>query len=264
MPENQNSDIENTENTEITEITETTETAEPESPPKKSGRFKDSVFGTAVILGIISVVTVVAISLMNSATAPVIEKKLAEEKAEAVTRLFGADAKALPLTGFEDIYQNFAAPVTEVLIVREDNGIGGEKTSGYCVTVTPKGFTDSIVMLVAINTDVTVQNTLILSMKETAGYGTKLDSEGDSWFREQFKKKARNIAELRIEPAPGENAVQIIAGATVSSKAFVRGVNAALEIVSEIKNAAANTTENTESAESTEITEEETEDATGE
>ena len=246
---------ESVESAEPAEPAEPVESAEPESEikPVKKVRFKDSVPGTAVILGIVAMVTVFAIAFMNSITAPLIEEKLAGEKAAAIAQLFGAGAKAVVLTGFEDIYLNFPAPITEVLTVFESDGIGGEKITGYCVTVSPKGFTDDIIMIVAVNADITVQNTLILSMKETAGYGSKIDSGSDSWFREQFKKKKRSIEELQVEPSPDENAVQIIAGATVTSRAFVRGVNAALDVVGEIagrqKNAAEKTENENENAE---------------
>jgi len=197
--------------------------------------FKDSLFGTAAILTAISVVTVLALSLLHSVTAPVIERRLHDEKNAAVIELFGAGVEYETLEGFEELYSDFDAPVSEVLIVSDERRPGYDKTAGYCVMVEPKGFANKIIMLVAVNRDITVKGTLILSMSETAGYGTKIDSEGEGWFREQFKNKARAIKDIRTEPAADENAIQIIAGATVSSRAFLKGVNAALEVAAEIK-----------------------------
>jgi Na+-translocating ferredoxin:NAD+ oxidoreductase RnfG subunit len=210
----------------------------PGVPPEKVGRapfdFKNSIFGTAVILAIITVVIVFAISLLNSVTKPVIEQRLFEEKIAAIERLFGSGVESLDLEGFEDMFLDFDAPVTGVYLILDDSRLGDDKTAGYCVLVAPKGFTDSIVMLVAVTPNLTVKDTLILSMNETAGYGTRLDGESDFWFREQFWNKSRNIRDVRTAPNPGENSIQIIAGATVSSKAFLRGVNAALDIIYEI------------------------------
>jgi Na+-translocating ferredoxin:NAD+ oxidoreductase RnfG subunit len=59
-------------------------------------------------------------------------------------------------------------------------------------------------------------------MSETAGIGTKIN-END--FREQFKDRAGNI---------NVNSVDMIAGATISAKAFLNGVNAALAAVHDI------------------------------
>ena len=198
--------------------------------PKYFDKFKGSVFGTAVILGMIAAITVFSIALMNYFTAPVIEQRLASEKEEAIERLFGGGAKAETITGFEDLYKNFAAEVTEVLRIFDKDG----REAGYCATVTPNGYAGKIVMLVAVNLDITVKNTLILSMSETAGYGTRLDSESDIWFREQFESKTKDITYIRTAPSPDENAVQIIIGATASSKAFIRGVNSALDVITEI------------------------------
>ncbi|MCL2096183.1 MAG: FMN-binding protein [Oscillospiraceae bacterium] len=203
---------------------------------------KLSVFRTAAVLSVIAVITVSAISLLNLFAGPVIERRLLEEKREAIIKLFrGEEAvryddsiKFEELTEFEDLYLDFGAPVTGVFLVTDEHKLGDDKTAGYCVMTAPRGFTDSIIMLVAVNSNLTVKDTLILSMSETVGYGTKID--GDENFREQFKNKTLNIRDSRnkITPGSGENAVQIIAGATVSSKAFVRGVNAALDIVKEI------------------------------
>ena len=184
---------------------------------------------------LITAVTVFAVSLLHSFTAPVIERHLHEEKNAAVVELFGAGVDYEALAGFEGIYSDFDAPVSEVLIVSDGQRPGYDKTAGYCVMVEPKGFANNIIMLVAVNPNLTVKGTLILSMSETAGYGTKIDSGGDGWFREQFKNKGRGINDIRIEPEPDENAIQIIAGATVSSRAFLKGVNTALEVVAQIK-----------------------------
>ena len=244
MPENENNtesteNIGNTENTDdietagTPEITGAAETAGTERPAR--GPFKDSVFGIAATLGLITVITVFAISMLNSVTSPVIEKRLHDEKEAAIIWLFGLGVEYETLTGFEDIYSDFGAPVKEVFLIRDENKLGYDKTAGYCVMVAPKGFTSDIIMLVAVSPNITVKDTLILSMSETAGYGTKIDSEGDGWFREQFKNKTRGISDVRVEPATDENAVQIIAGATVTSRAFLKGVNAALEAAAAIR-----------------------------
>jgi len=219
------------------------------SPTKKNKdafkAFKESILGTTAILAIICVVTVFVVSLLHSLTAPVIEKRLADEKHEAVVSLFSEKAQSEILTGFEDIYSSFAAPVTEVIIVKDKSS---QKLAGYCVTVAPQGFADEIIILVAINPDITVKDTKILSMNETSGIGTKIENE--NWFGDQFKHKKINIKDSKTEVNPDENAIQIIAGATKSSKAFLSGINAALDVADEIKR------QMTGAAQSTDITEE--------
>ena len=197
--------------------------AEKADKTDKSGKFRDSIYGTAIILAIIATVTVFAISLMNNITKPVIEQRLDDEKKAAVEQLFGEGTTPEILEGFDDIYLASKEPVSEVLLVSGSDG----KKAGYCVTVSPSGYAGKIIILVAINPNITVKDTLILSMSETAGYGTKMNSE--KWFQEQFKNKSRNII-----TSPGDNAVEIIIGATRSSQAFTRGINAALDVAYKI------------------------------
>lgn len=212
------------------------------SPKKKSrGAFQESIFGITAILMIICVVTVFIVSVIHSLTAPAIEKRLAAEKREAVAGLFGENAAAEILTGFEGIYSGFAAPVTEVSIVKDKSS---QKFTGYCVTVTPQGFSDQIIILVAVNPDISVKGTKILSMNETSGIGTKIGNE--DWFGEQFKNKKQNIEYSKTEVEPEENAIKIIAGATKSSKAFLNGVNAALDVADEIRRQMAGAAQPTE------------------
>ena len=194
---------------------------EPEEKPKKSGfGFKDTVLGTTFILGAITFFTVLILAVLNSFTAPIIAHQLADEEKESIASLFGDEIEYEAAPGY-----TVTAPVTEVVVVKN---IWSGELEGYCAMVTPKGFGGKIIMLVAIYPDITVKDTRILEMDETVGQGAKIDSE--KWFRDQFKYKSKDI---RIAIA-GENTVNVIAGATVSSRAFVHGVNAALSAADEI------------------------------
>ena len=197
---------------------------------KNRWSFKESIFGITAILAIICVVTVFIVALIHGLTEPIINKRLVDEKQEAIESLFGDKADYETITGFEDLYSNFAAPVTEAVIVKDKSS---QKLLGYCVTVTPQGFADQIIMIVAVNTNITVKDTKILSLSETSGYGTKIESE--DWFGNQFRHKGKNIKDSKVEVPSGENTIKTIAGATVSSKAFLNGVNAALDIADEIR-----------------------------
>ncbi|MCL1792319.1 MAG: FMN-binding protein [Oscillospiraceae bacterium] len=207
-------------------------------------KFKESILGTAAILGALTLIVGFMLAAFNSLTAPIIEKRLQSEMEDSISGFFGRGVE------FEYIDFDFEAPVTGALYVREASS---KKLAGYCVTVAPKGFSGNIVMLVAVNANITVRDAKILEMSETAGIGSKIQSE--SWFVEQFKTKPRDIT-----AAPGANAVDVIAGATKSSKAFLSGVNAALEAAYEIKSQlsdAPNPEEETKPAETTEAQEDE-------
>ena len=243
----------NEENAEFPEVLDIQTPQLPEfSKTKKPGTpFKESVFGITVILGTISVVMAFVLALLNSITAPVIAQRLADEKNEAVASLFGEGAESETLEGFEDIYLNYDAPIKEVETVKYNQS---PKIAGYCVTVTPQGFGGQIIMLVAVNPDITVRDAKILSMSETSGLGTKIGSE--EWFGKQFKNKQKNIRDSKTDVPSGENAIKVIAGATRSSKAYLTGVNAALDVAGEISRRLNGTSESDEITEDTDESDE--------
>jgi len=222
-------------------LPEAEEPEEPEAPeaakaaPVKKPGFAGGVAGTAIILCAVTVITVFLLSLVNYLTDPLIKQKLSDDKSEAVSLLFGNGARAERLEGFEDVFREFEAQVLEVSLIFDELRLGDEKRAGYCVMAAPKGFAGSVVMLVAVGMDMRVIDALILDMNETAGYGTKMVSE--DWFIPQFAGKTRGITGIRSEASGGGNSIQIIAGVTKSSRAFLNGINAALGVAEYIDGA---------------------------
>lgn len=94
---------------------------------------------------------------------------------------------------------------------------------GHCVNVAPDGYENPINMMVGIDTTNTVVGITMIEIKETAGVGSKTNSEG---FLGQFINKAG--------PFTIGETVDGIAGATISSKAVTKGVNMALALVQKL------------------------------
>ena len=86
-----------------------------------------------------------------------------------------------------------------------------------CVNVAPKGFSDSIKMIVAINMDMKVVGVKVLSHSETAGVGTRI-------MNEEFLQSFFGISKKTLE-----SDVDTISGATVSSLAVKKGVDTSLD-----------------------------------
>lgn len=228
MSENQNS--KKAENNDDINNIEPEAEKEPETflkPKDKTEKKSDSIVKTAFILGILTFASALLLSVLNFLTAPVIADRLQTEKADSVKNLFGGDIIMEELQGYEDLYINYSTKVLEILYVRDN---ASKEPAGYCVTVSPKGFGGNIDMLVAVNLNCTVIDTVILSMSETAGVGTKIDEDS---FKEQFKNKAYNIS---VNEVNNSNSIDTIANATISSRAFFDGVNAALAVVNDILN----------------------------
>lgn len=108
-------------------------------------------------------------------------------------------------------------------------GIYGAGNS-YAVEVAPNGFGGAITMMVGI-VDGKVTGISIISHAETPGLGAVASQDTDKGvaFRDQFKGLISGIA-----IGDGENQIDSLSGATISSQAIVDGVNAALEYVAKL------------------------------
>ena len=100
---------------------------------------------------------------------------------------------------------------------------------GYAVEVSPtSGFAGAIKMMVGVSHDGKVLGVSIISHAETAGLGAvaaENTSKGHA-FRHQFQLLTGNIS-----IGSGENQVDALTGATITSQAIVDGVNTALACV---------------------------------
>ena len=102
--------------------------------------------------------------------------------------------------------------------------------SGYAIEVGPSGFSGTIDMVVGINSDGTVAGISVISNTETAGIGTNVCSDKPNkngvGVLSQFVGMSAT-ADNPFTVNSGSNRVDAISGATVSTKAITRGVNAA-------------------------------------
>lgn len=102
----------------------------------------------------------------------------------------------------------------------------GGKDVGYCVLTAPNGFGGAMSVLVGVDLEGNVTGVQIISHSETAGLGTKAMEPG---FLGQFKDRG---GEFTVNG--GDNSIDGVSGATISSKAITAGVNAALAAIEEV------------------------------
>jgi electron transport complex protein RnfG len=113
------------------------------------------------------------------------------------------------------------------------------KALGIAVKTTGAGFQDKIVYMFGLNEDLTRLNSLyILDQKETPGLGARISSE-DAFLQFWEGKDVRQPLALR-KPAVEKEAlapteVNTITGATISSRAVLESVNAALTRIKKLK-----------------------------
>ena len=173
----------------------------------------------SVMLFLIAGIMAFLVALVNNITEPVITRQNNDKNAAALQVV-------LPeADGFTSVYypKKSIDDVEIMGVYRSDNDVG------YCVKVGSKGYGGIIEMIVGFDVNGAVKDVKIVSMSETSGIGTKIN-EPD--FIEQFVGRTQTvIADKKITD---KNTVQIISGATKSSKAFVRGINVAIEIAAQL------------------------------
>ena len=150
--------------------------------------------------------------------------KIAENKAAKTeaAKTEAALAKVLPgVEGLEKLELGSDAGIV--------TGLYGAGNS-FAVEVAPNGFGGAITMMVGI-VDGKVTGISIISHAETPGLGAVASADTDKGvaFRDQFQGLITGIT-----IGDGENQIDALSGATISSQAIVDGVNAALEYVNNL------------------------------
>ena len=101
---------------------------------------------------------------------------------------------------------------------------------GYVVNEKPSGYGGEIDMYVGLDKDFTVTGVKIVSQSETAGLGAKADSED---FLGQYNGKTKGVSYSKT--SSGDNQVQALTGATITTDAVTRGVADAIEDASALE-----------------------------
>ena len=103
---------------------------------------------------------------------------------------------------------------------------GGE-TVGYAIKVNTGGFGGPLTLMVGFTPDGTIYNTSVVSHSETPGLGAKIVDENIA-PRVQVKGKSPATNNLSVKKDGGE--IDAITASTITSRAFLKGVNAAYEV----------------------------------
>ena len=166
----------------------------------------------ALTLLVITALVAAALAGVNAITKDRIAAIQAEKTQKALTQVLpgAADVKPLELTGNTGIVQAVYA-----------------SEAGYAVEVAPKGFDGEITMMVGIAGG-KVTAISIISHTETAGLGAVAAGENSAGvaFRGQFAGQSGTLA---VDKDGGT--IDALTGATITSRAVVEGVNAALAYV---------------------------------
>ena len=131
---------------------------------------------------------------------------------------FDADAAASLLS--ENGYSSDA--ITEIAEGVDDSG----ESAGYVISVqSSEAYDGSLTLSVGIASDGTVKGIEMLDISETAGLGMKADEQE---FKDQFKDKNVEKFAYTKTGEDGDNMIDAISGATITTNAVTNAVDSAL------------------------------------
>lgn len=171
----------------------------------------------AIVLTLITVVAGAALGYVNSVTAGPIEQIKAKQLSDGIKVVLNAKNENIKV----------AEPDT-----LESGAVFYETEKGIAVQATdPNGFGGKLTVLVGFDNAGAVQGYQILETSETPGLGAK----ADQWFQKGQKGDiiGKNPAADNLTVSKDGGEVDAITASTITSRAFLRAVNAAYAALSE-------------------------------
>ena len=160
----------------------------------------------ALRLFIFALVASVLLAITNEVTkGPIEQQKLASKMAALNTVLPGCEYEQTEYEGIAD-----DSVLDEIFIGKNADG----SIKGYALTANPQGYGGEIPITLGVSEEGYVTQVYVGSLQETQGLGSRV---GDDAFKEQFIAIAADPDTLRDD-------VDTLAGATISSSAFVNAV----------------------------------------
>ena len=208
-------------------ITDTAQDAPPPPPQQEEA----SPLRLVLTLGIAGALAGFLIVFVYVATLPIITANKAAELREAIQLVLGApeqfdtlfvvdgelreelDAGQAP-EDFDQIYPGYREDGTQI---------------GYAIQAAEFGFQDVVRLIFGYDAENgKILGMLVLEHKETPGLGDKIVK--DQAFVDQFAQTTTPVTGVKVGAGTGaENEIDMITGATISSRAVIRIINNALE-----------------------------------
>ena len=190
-----------------------------------------NIIKDALILFVITAVAGVLLAVVNEVTKGPIENQKMQQKQEACAAVFPGEGNVFENIEVADetnpafvtfLSNNSTSIIEEIYEVKDGSGT----LLGYVLTVTNKeGYGGDITFSMGVTLDRTLNGISILTTSETVGLGL----EAENVLAPQFA--GRNIEgffNYTKTGATNNNEVDAISSATISTNAYVNGVNAGL------------------------------------
>lgn len=189
------------------------------SLPKLSSEQKKEVLKIAVTLFLIVGITACVLALVNQLTYKQIEKNQQDTINAAMNEVLPAESYELCEPSSSD-----AAEVTSVYEAKGSDG----GLAGFCIQTSTSGFGGAVEIITGVDDEGNVTAVRAISMSETPGVGMKTK---ETSFLDRFSGKSGTLEAVKGD-VKDDTQIAAVSGATVSSKAVTKGVNAALATAS--------------------------------
>ena len=192
----------------------------------------NKIIKDALALTAITMVAGIALGAVHGITEEPIKKQEAIAKAAACQEVFAEASDFEEVTIDEALAGQIRESLDEQGYKLQDveevmNAVDGSGASlGYVITVvTGEGYGGDIQFSMGVQTDGTLNGISILSISETAGLGMRADTPE---FKDQLVGRNTDSFVLTKNGATADNEIDALSGATVTSNAMTRGLNAGL------------------------------------
>lgn len=180
------------------------------------------------VLWLICVIAATALGVTNEMTKDTIVENTNEANRLARIEVFpqASDFVLLADRGTEDKMNEVAESLLEahdtIADIYEAKDASG--VIGYVMTTKPEGYGGAIGVIIGFELDGTITGVRVGDHQETPGLGAKAKTE-DFYNQYMGLKADGNIFVKKEKVAEGENAIQAITSATITSVAVTEGVN---------------------------------------
>jgi len=180
-------------------------------------KLKSSLTNMLLVLTLIAVIAGGALAMVNSVTAPQIEKINAENLAAGIKEVMGSDdvqvAEPVDVNGFTKY------------AVTDASG----KALGNAVTSSVNGFGGELKVLVGFNAEGDILGYTVLQTAETPGLGAK----AADWFKKGAKGDiiGKNPGKCNFTVSKDGGEIDAITASTITSRAFLLAVKNAYDAV---------------------------------
>ena len=174
-------------------------------------KLKSTLPNMAIVLTSIAVVAGLALGYVNSITAEPIKQIKAQQLSDGIKAVLATDEVQVETS---DTLESGA------VLYRTDKGVAVQATD-------PNGFGGKLTVLVGFNDEGLIQGYQVLETSETPGLGAK----AGEWFQKGAKGDiiGKNPGEKELTVSKDGGEVDAITASTITSRAFLRCVNAAYE-----------------------------------